>query len=280
MNNSKAEINSKIIVKESGKPGPSIAVMVGVHGDELCCVKALDSILPKIKIIAGRVTFIYANLEAIKQKKRFIDFDLNRCFFSDQPPYMIRSVEGRTTKELVKILEEADALLDVHASTSKKTTPFIICEKNSYGLVKCFPFKYVCSGFDDSHPGDSEGFMNRVGKRGIGIECGYLGDKKSIEVAKDAIITFLTKTGSIKGKKPQDSAKEFLHTMIIFKNRAPIFKLAREFPDFEELPTRTIIGFDGEEKIFGERGDFLLFAKNADAPNKECFVILRRTPKE
>lgn len=267
--------NSKVVMKESNKPGLRVVVMAGVHGNELCGVKALDELIPKLKVISGRVAFVYANLEAIKQNKRFIEYNLNRCFLGDLPAHISHTLEGKTAKELVHLLEESDVLLDIHASTSKNTVPFIICEKQSYEYAKALPFSFICGSFDDSHPGATDGFMNKFRKPALCVVCGYLGDKSSTETAKKVIKLFLAKTKSIKAPAPKPSAKKFFRLVALYKNQSPIFKLSRPFSDFEEMKERTMIGFDGEERVFAEKGDSILFAVNADKPNQECFCIAR-----
>src|SRR3989338_5463841 len=123
------ERNIKVIEIEGQKKGKTIAVLVGVHGNELCGVKALDSLIPKLNIESGKIIFIYANLEAIKQNKRFIEANLNRCFLKEQPLGMRETLEGKTAKEIMPYLNEADVALDIHASFTDKSSPFVICNQ-------------------------------------------------------------------------------------------------------------------------------------------------------
>ncbi|MFA6064574.1 MAG: succinylglutamate desuccinylase/aspartoacylase family protein [archaeon] len=273
-------INSKVVIKDSKKPGPKVVVMAGVHGDEICGVKALDELIPKIKVTAGKVTFIYANLKAIEQNKRFIEYNLNRCFSSDQAENVYSTLEGKTGRELVRILDDSDVLLDLHASTSKKTVPFIICEKQSYAYANVLPFKFVVGGFDFVYPGASDHYMNQNNKPALCVECGYLGDKSTIKVAKNTVLTFLKKAGSIRGKAPTLAQKKFFEVNFVYKNKFGPFRLSRDFADFEELSGSTVVGFDGQQRAFAEDGDLLLFARSEDKLNSECFVIGKRKDKK
>jgi len=241
-------INSNVIVKDSKKPGLHVVVMAGVHGDEVCGVRALDELIPKIKVKKGKVTFIYANLEAIKQNKRLIKYNLNRCFLSDQPENIYKTLEGRTARELIRILDDADVLLDIHASTSKKTIPFIICEKDSYLYANALPFKFVCGGFGTVYPGATDHYMNQNKKPALCVECGYLGDKNSTIIAKKTVLLFLKKTGSIAGKASTLAAKKFFEVNFLYKNKFGPFRVSRDFPDFEELTGTTVVGYDGGEE--------------------------------
>jgi len=273
-------INSEIVIKDSKKPGPSVVVMAGVHGDELCGIKALDELIPKIKVISGKVTFVYANLKAIKEKKRFIEYNLNRCFLSDQPENVYSTLEGKTARELMRMLDNSDVLLDIHASTSKKTVPFIICEKQSYAYANVLPFKFICGGFDFVYPGATDHYMNQNNKPALCVECGYLGDKNTVKVAKETILLFLKKTGSIRGKAQTLAQKKFFVVDFVYKNKFGPFRLSRDFSDFEELENVTVVGFDGQQRAYAEKGDLLLFARSEDKLNSECFVTAKRKNKE
>src|SRR3989344_2566551 len=138
--------NIRVVEKQGIKEGKNLVVLVGVHGNEICGVKAADLLLSKLKIKSGKVTFIYANLEAIKQNKRFIEQNLNRCFFNQQPSEVEQSFEGKTAKNIMPYLDEADAMLDVHASLTKESVPFVICSESKVKESKIFRVnKVVCN---------------------------------------------------------------------------------------------------------------------------------------
>ena len=43
----------------------------------------------------------------------------------------------------------------------------------------------------------------------------------------------------------------------------------------QKLKEKTLVGFDGEEKIFLDKNDFLLFIKNHNTIGEECFLVAR-----
>src|SRR3989344_287896 len=96
--------NIKVIEKISIKPGNTLVVLAGIHGNEICGVKAFDSMINNLTIESGKVYFIYANLEAIKQNKRFIDYNLNRLFKRKIPKEAFGSLEAKTAKEIMPYL--------------------------------------------------------------------------------------------------------------------------------------------------------------------------------
>ena len=110
--------NIRVIVKTGKSPGKNLVVLAGVHGNEVCGVKAFDEILPELQVERGKVVFIYANLGAQKQNTRFVDENLNRCFLDEQPREMYATLEGETARAIIPFLNEADVLLDLHSSKS------------------------------------------------------------------------------------------------------------------------------------------------------------------
>ena len=100
--------NIKVIEKEGKEPGKTITILAGIHGNETCGIKAFDEIIPNIEIKKGKVIFIYANLEAINKGKRFIEYNLNRSFFKNQIDEIKNTIEGKTAREIINILEKTD----------------------------------------------------------------------------------------------------------------------------------------------------------------------------
>lgn len=65
-------------------PRPRLLLSVGVHGDETAPIEivahALDALVAEPDALTVDLMLVVGNLEAIAQRKRFIDIDLNRLF--------------------------------------------------------------------------------------------------------------------------------------------------------------------------------------------------------
>ena len=192
--------NIRVINKQGKYPGKNIVIMAGAHGDEVCGVKAFNELISRIEIEKGNVVFIYANLEAQKQNKRFIEENLNRCFLDEQPEEIKNTLEGKTAKAIIPYLKKADVLLDVHSSDNSDNLKFLICEEDCKDLVDALSPEKIILGIDDAQKGSSDGYMYNQGKPGICIECGLHNSKESEERAKSSIINFLKRLEAIKGK--------------------------------------------------------------------------------
>jgi predicted deacylase len=272
--------NIKVIEKKGKKPGNKVILLAGVHGNELPGIKAFEELIPKMKIEFGKVTFIYANIESIKQNKRQINTNLNRCFFEKQPKDIAESLEGKTTREIMPYLGDAEFMLDIHASPILESKPFIICRENLVDMAKIFDVDLIVTNFDPFEPGSTDFYMNNLNKPGFCLECGYLADKSSIELAKKEILNFLVYTGNITGKLKTRENQKKLTLVSLYKNKNQPFNKSREFADFEKLTKNTLIGREGDKEIYRESGDIILFLRDCKEINKECFLVARELEKK
>lgn len=252
--------------------GPTNMIAVGVHGNERCGIDAINELLPTLKIARGRVLIAYGNPRAIEQGMRYVEENLNRLFKSDE----ILSEKEKSSYEysraqfLKKYLNQADYLLDIHASLTPNSQRFIICEENAQNIAKYLPVPLAVSGFDTVEPGGTDYYMNQQGKTGVCIECGYLDDPSSKDVAKESIIAFLTACGNITGTSkvyPQSSIE--VKGLYLTKNN---FAPSKKFKDFEEANLNQIIGTDGKEKIKMPINGVVLFVRKRECPNEEAFL--------
>ena len=265
--------NIKVITKKSKNPGKNVVILAGVHGNEICGVNVFDKLIPKIKIIRGKLTFIYANLEAIKKNKRFIEKNLNRCFLINQSQEISKSLEGKTARKIMPYLREADAMLDIHASNTRDSSPFLICEKQSFDMAGKLPGRLISYNWDKFHSGSTDYFMNLQKKIGICIECGYLGNKKSEKIAETAITNFLSLNKNINQKLKKISKKRIYKIVSMYVNKKDSFVKSKNFRDFEIIKRRTLIGKEGNKKIYLNKGKKVIFVRDCKKLNSDCFMV-------
>ncbi|MCR4284579.1 MAG: succinylglutamate desuccinylase/aspartoacylase family protein [archaeon] len=267
--------NIKVIEKIGKNPGKTSVVLAGVHGNEVGNIKLFDRIITTIEISNGKVIFIYANLEAIKEGKRFIGMNLNRAFMKELPEKLSNTLEAKTAREIIPYLNEADFLLDLHASNSMDSKPFIVCEPQSLEFAKSMPCKLITTNWDGFEPGSTEYWMNLQNKIAMGFEGGYLGDSESEKRAEAALMNFLIKAENIEGTIEPTQKKEYLKIIFLYKNKTSPFIKTRDFADFEKMEEKTLVGKEGEKEVYAERGDILIFVRDRKDLNEECFLIAK-----
>lgn len=264
----------KDFIEIKGKEnGPTSIIVAGVHGDETCGIEVFKKILPTLSIKKGCILFVYGNPTAIKSNVRFVEANLNRMFKDDNllSQKEKESYEYKRAQILKKYFNKSEVLLDIHASSTPKSRPFIICEANAREIVKYLPIKLIVSGFDNIEPGGTDYYMNKIGKVGICIECGYFNDSKSIKVAFDCIIAFLKIRGHLTTDLiPQKQSFINMNRLYLSKTN---FKLSKLFDDFEKIKKGQLIGIDGDQKILSSDDGYILFARNIQQSNQEAFLF-------
>src|SRR3989344_1699653 len=256
------------------KEGPTSIILAGVHGDENCGIKAFEKLLPNLQIEKGQVLFGYGNPRAISENRRFTEANLNRMFKDDDKlsEEDKHSYEYGRAQFLKKYLNQTDALLDIHASFTANSKPFIICEENAKEVAKYLPVNLIVSGFDKIEPGGTDYFMNSIGKIGICVECGYLGSSQSAQIAEKSIFAFLKARKHITNNiKPQK--KSYIQMYNLYITKTSKFTLSKPFGDFEEIKKNQIIGIDGDEKIRADKAGIILFARNLEQVGDEAFLL-------
>ena len=264
----------KIVGKEKGETS---MIMVGVHGNEICGVKAIQKILPSLKINKGTLFIAFGNPRAIKKNVRYTESNLNRMFKDKK--YLskedLKSYEYKRAQFLKKYLDQTIALLDIHASYTPKSRPFIICESNANEIIKYLPTNLIVTGFDKVEPGGTDYYMNSIGKIGICFECGYLGDAKSDMRAEQSIFAFLSARGHIKNQA-KIKKQSYIRMYKIYMAKTEKFTLSKKFKDFEKITKKQIIGLDGKRKIKATKNSIVLFARNTNKINEEAFLLGER----
>ena len=68
-------------VLDSRKPGPVVLLEAGLHGDELAPVEALDRLLPRFRVLSGKLIVLpRMNRPACDRNVRYLNEDMNRVF--------------------------------------------------------------------------------------------------------------------------------------------------------------------------------------------------------
>jgi succinylglutamate desuccinylase len=261
-----------VILKKSQNPGKTVAIFGGVHGNERIGVEAVRWAVQNIELTRGALFLVEANPPAIEANKRAIAKNLNRCFLSGNAGEMY---EDQRARELMTILDQCDALLDIHASNNPRATPFVICEDESFPLARTLDFPIVSTGWDAVEPGATDGYMLRAGKIGICVECGFVGDAEhNLPRAQDTIHRFLAHYGLVDEVVPEQHVKQRLIRVyeVAHKKHANT-SFTKHFADFEPLVAGEVFAQDGDIEYVGKANDCIIFP-HADQPiGAEIFVL-------
>jgi len=129
------------------QPVRRVAIVGGTHGNELLGVQLVGMLQQRLEETqrpSFESTCVLANPEAIRQNRRYVSVDLNRCFsveaLREEPG---DSVEGRRAQELNALLgpkaseakaPHCDMCLDVHTTTSKMGTCLMMAREDDIAV--------------------------------------------------------------------------------------------------------------------------------------------------
>ncbi|HEY4044515.1 MAG TPA: succinylglutamate desuccinylase/aspartoacylase family protein [Rhodopila sp.] len=112
-----------VITRDSGQPGPHVALLSLMHGNELAGAIVLDRLLRAgLTPTKGRLSFGFLNLAAFERfdpqrptSSRFIDEDMNRVWDDTLLNGPRHSIELDRAREIRRFADSVDVLLDLHS---------------------------------------------------------------------------------------------------------------------------------------------------------------------
>ncbi len=261
-----------VSIKKGTYAGSTVALVAGVHGDERVGVMALQALWQTLDITKGTVYAIYGNPDAIAKNVRFIEKNLNRCFV---PGITGTSLEEQRAQELMPILDQCDAVLDLHATNSVKTTPFIITEQPSMVLARALDFPIISTGWNDAEGGAVDGYMYGRGKIAVTTELGSVKTPELyLDLAKQSILTFLRFFGCIAGSIPAPKqTPKYVHITRAVLKQTNGLSFTKDFADFEALPEGEVFAKDGDTEYRAGKGECIIFPRPQKEIGGEAFLI-------
>jgi len=203
------DLKQKLIKSEKFGSGKSkFTFVVGLHGDEAAPVIAaseLKKIIGKSDL-RGSFQIVYANTQAIKEKKRFIEFDLNRCFPGRENG---KFLEEKIAFQLVRDLKSSQFTFDFHA-TDFSVTPYALISVFNKQIEKILEQIGIRNALFSSE----ESLIKYVAN-GVAIE---VGQKDSIE-AVEACLKIMLQVVNLFGicDKPLLLQEKKVRTFLIYR---------------------------------------------------------------
>ena len=256
-------------------PGPVVAIFGGVHGNEKVGVEVVRTLAEKLVLTAGTVHLVEANPKAIQQNVRAIKKNLNRCFVRKEDSAESEDIRAQ---ELMDLLDTADVLIDIHASNTPGSTPFIICEAEAMELAHLLNFELISSGWDAIEPGAADGYMHRQNKPALCLECGYAEDVEiNYALAENSILRVLSHLKMLEAPVvlSLNVVQKHLEVYKAVIRENEKFALTRSFKDFEILSEGEDIAVDGERVYKAKEGDCIIFARPNAPIGGEAFILGR-----
>lgn len=246
----------------------TIAIFWWIHWDEVVWEKTIKYFLEKfknkeLKVLKWKIIFAYGNLKAMQIRKREFTANLNRVFRKELLEKPSEIYEINRAKQLAKILDNSDVLLDLH-SVSSKSEPFMFSENTEKDLElakNIFDWKIIVWYWeisDDSIAWDTENYMHKQGKQAHTLECGNHNLENSeeiwIEVSKNILWYFWI----IDYKKQTKNNWDFYKIKDIFTTKTWKFIFSKIYDNLDFIKKWEIIWKDLDQEIIAKEDFYII----------------------
>jgi predicted deacylase len=265
------EIGDCVWTLASGRPGPHLLILGGVHGNELSGIVVVRELLARFErspgdLVAGTLTLAFGNPAAIARGTRGSapHRDLNRSFLPER--MADRSVyEHRRAAELAPRIDAADILLDMHA-TNKPSEPFLattLLTPEHERLAQAFACDRLLVVSPDAIPGTTD---SRINGRGVGFvyESGLASDLACLQAVRDAVDAAMAMLGLAAGPLPPPRAPKTVYALteaLLLTEHGFRFADGRGLCSFEPMAKGDVIGFTGTVPVLAPYDGVLMFPK-------------------
>ncbi len=199
---------------ERKQPGPLIICLAGVHGNEQLGLHAFQNVysaIVKNKIpFKGKLIGIAGNIKAIMSGRRFIDYDLNRCWTEE---FVRQVVSGKQTdgqaedEELIalhQIISKEDSkdhqlkvMVDLHGTSAEKGNFIVVPEDvGNHPVIKSLKLPVVV----DLHKyldGTLLSYYCDLGYIAFAFEGGLIGSSEAYRLHTSGLWEILETAGCI-----------------------------------------------------------------------------------
>lgn len=206
---------NRIINEKSGSDKKILMIVIGgIHGNELSGIKAINSVFNSLEQddipVHGKIIGIAGNLQAIEEKRRFLNYDLNRCWtqeFIDETlakPLSLFEKEDIELKELYHLISDLlsegyqqTIIVDLHATSADNGNFIVHAGMPAYdSVVKSLKLPIVMN-LDDYIHGTLLRYFKRPNVTAFAFEGGQIGSDKTTEVHTYGLWQLMAESGLI-----------------------------------------------------------------------------------
>ncbi|MEJ2502597.1 MAG: succinylglutamate desuccinylase/aspartoacylase family protein [Gemmatimonadota bacterium] len=285
LNRSPAPLERVIAHRVGDRPGATVVLVAGLHGNEPAGVIALRRVaqrLPSSREIHGEILALAGNLAALERGVRFIDSDMNRGWWPDD---LERGATGGTSedferRDLLATIQpslgaaaDSPIVLDFH-TTSAESPPFVTLGDTlrNRAFAMAFPLPVVL-GIEEQLAGTFLEYVNNRGCITMGCEGGRHDDPRSVDRIEAVAWIGLAQAGIVDPQlEPVVESRARLRTLgpgrpafLEVRHRHPVppdrtLTIRPGFRSFQPVTAGDLIGHwnDGEPVHAPESGQILM----------------------
>jgi len=291
-----------IIDVVGNNPEKKFIIIGGMHGNEINGVEAIEQVLPKLKKIfdpnRGTIYFLKGNLQALQQKERFIDEDLNRLWLDEN---MNKSEEEIADYRALKNLNDLIindickaefnncAFLDLH-TFSAKSGVFAIpaCNRQSLEFAKSFGVPFI-EKLSETLPGTALSYFGRKGMTSVVFEGGTHQTEEATQNLASGLWHSLAFLGFIDEQLPQVlQSREILnkismdlphHLELIYRHKLNDyhnFKMKPGYFNFKPVNKQENLAVQNQQTIKSPNEGYMLMPLYQEKGSDGFFIVIEK----
>ena len=282
--------------------GPLNILVGGLHGNEVAGVKAINQVFQDIRNhripVRGTLLGLAGNLQAIAANKRFIDYDLNRCWTDEyvEQVYhkhhtLAEDIELKSLHEIILDYNEHQfdkkILIDLHTTSSEKGNFIVVPEGEATNPIVQSLKQPVVVDLDQHLVGTLLKYLRKYDYLAMAFEGGLIGSSKAIDLHVAGIWEILKASGAIdsetdteflrSGKKLREYSEKLpgyvkvkYHHQITDEDN---FVMAPGFENFQPVKQGQLVATDIEGPIVAPVDGLMFLPLYQNAGDDGFFIV-------
>lgn len=274
----------------TGPDGPTLLVCGGLHGNEPAGLIAALRVIERLDAtklpLRGEFLVLAGNLAALARDRRYLEFDLNRCWTEERVARLRKQdaaddvPEDAEQRALLELIDQTEAratgplsFLDLH-TTSGKSAPFGLIgdTRRNRRLAFALPGPVIL-GLEETVDGTLLGYLEERGHTALVVEAGQHADPRAVDLHESVIWITMASAGLLDAGDIPDYAAL----------RARLAKATQGLPRVAEVRYRHGVdagggfrmkpGYDGFRMV--EQGEVLAHDKDGEvrAPERGHLLL-------
>jgi len=292
----KPTLFKRIIGNISGGDNQTLLVCIGgLHGNEQAGYDALEYLIAHLdkRLFNGHFVAIGGNLQALKEKKRYLQTDLNRIWFNeliDNIPPDSEISEYEELRQLIEVLRviphdiyKRRILIDLHTTSAPNGAFIVRTTTTDDKLAKLLEIPVIL-GLDKKLDGTAMTYMEQWNYETFAFEGGTIGKENSANnlitgvwrIMQDLLMTIqpIPNLENTLGETLKRGVPNYLNCEYIHKiPQNSTFKMLEGFGNFDSIEENQLLAHQDGKEIRSPYKGYILMPLYQDDGNDGFFIV-------
>ena len=277
-------MNRVLGIKDGSEDGPLVVLVGGLHGNEHTGVHAIINVFRTIEErnldFKGRLVGLTGNVRAYDLGRRYLDYDLNRCWNGDLIKELKEQHDPERAKaedlELLELLHELElhsetthrpkVLVDLHATSSDNGNFIVIPRDEADNPIVVSLRLPIVIDLEKYLAGTLLEYMHHKGFVAFAFEGGLIGSDKALSLHTSGIWELLYAAGVMERQNHHEFAKyqqiveTFIHNLphkvtVLYHHKVTQgdgFRMKAGYQNFQSVQKGEIVAEDHAGNIIAK----------------------------